>query len=110
MLVDNAVVVIENIYKRKSDLREDAKTAAIKGAGQVISPVIASVLTTCIVYVPILFINNMVAVMFKQLAFSIIFSQIASLLVTFLIIPMFTSKMEDAEQKSKRLAFILKQN
>ncbi len=107
MLVDNAVVVIENIYKRKSDLREDAKTAAIKGAGQMISPVIASVLTTCIVYVPILFINNMVSEMFKQLAFAIIFSQIASLLVTFLLIPMFTSKMENSEQKSKRLAFIL---
>ncbi len=107
MLVDNAVVVIENIYKRKSDLREDAKTAAIKGAGQMFSPVIASVLTTCIVYVPILFINNMVAVMFKQLAFSIIFSQLASLIVTFLIIPMFTSKMENSEQKSKRLEFIL---
>lgn len=107
MLVDNAVVVIENIYKRKADLHEDAKTAAINGAGQMISPVIASVLTTCIVYVPILFINNMVSEMFKQLAFAIIFSQIASLLVTFLIIPMFTSKMENAEKKSKRLAFIL---
>ncbi len=106
MLVDNAVVVIENIYKRKSELKEDAETSAIAGAGQMFSPVIASVLTTCIVYVPILFIDNMVAVMFKQLAFSIIFSQLASLLVTFLIIPMFTSKMKDGEKKTKKLEFI----
>lgn len=107
MLVDNAVVVIENIYKRKSELKEDAVTSAIKGAGQMVSPVIASVLTTCIVYVPILFIDNMMAVMFKQLAFSIIFSQLASLIVTFLIIPMFTSKMENGEKKTKKLAFIV---
>ncbi|MBQ6998453.1 MAG: efflux RND transporter permease subunit [Clostridia bacterium] len=107
MLVDNAVVVIENIYKRKSDYGESAEVSAIKGAGQMISPVIASVLTTCIVYVPILFIDNMMAVMFKQLAFSIIFSQISSLLVTFLIIPMFTSKMEDGEKRTEKLAFIV---
>lgn len=106
MLVDNAVVVIENIYRRKSDLKEDAKTSAIKGAAQVVSPVVASVLTTCIVYVPILFIDNMMAVMFKQLAFSIIFSQLASLIVTFMIIPMFTSKMEDGEKKTRKLEFI----
>lgn len=107
MLVDNAVVVIENIYKRKADYGEDAETSAIKGAGQMLSPVIASVLTTCIVYVPILFIDNMVAVMFKQLAFSIIFSQLASLIVTFLIIPMFTSKMKDGEKHTKQLEFIV---
>jgi len=107
MLVDNAVVVIENIYRRKSELKEDAITSTIKGAGQMISPVIASVLTTCIVYVPILFIDNMMAVMFKQLAFSIIFSQLASLIVTFLIIPMFTSKMENGEKRTKKLAFII---
>ncbi len=107
MLVDNSVVVIENIYKRKSDLGENAETSAIKGAGQMISPVIASVLSTCIVYVPVLFIDNMVAVMFKQLAFSIIFSQLSSLIVTFLIIPMFTSKMEDGEKRTEKLAFIV---
>lgn len=107
MLVDNAVVVIENIYMRKAKLKEDAETSAIKGAGQMFSPVIASVLTTCIVYVPILFIDNMVSVMFKQLAFSIIFSQLASLLVTFLIIPMFTSKMKDGEKRTEKLAFLV---
>lgn len=107
MLVDNAVVVIENIYKRKSDYGESAEVSAIKGAGQMFSPVIASVLTTCIVYVPILFIDNMMAVMFKQLAFSIIFSQISSLLITFLIIPMFTSKMQDGEKRTEKLSFII---
>jgi len=99
MLVDNAVVVIENIFRRRDDLGEEPKTAATVGTGEVIAPVIASVLTTCIVYVPVLFINNMVAVMFKQLAFSIIFSQCASLIVTFLIIPMLSARIDSTKPK-----------
>ena len=106
MLVDNAVVVLENIFRRRNELGEDSENAAISGAGEVIGAVVASVLTTCIVYVPILFIDNMMAVMFKQLAFSIIFSQIASLLVTFLLVPMLSSKIKDTEG-SKRMSRIL---
>ncbi len=108
MLVDNAVVVLENIFRRRDELGEDAETAAILGSKEVITPVIASVLTTCIVYLPILFIDNIMAVMFKQLAFSIIFSQIASLLVTFLLLPMMSSRIKDTKEKNTKLEFILK--
>ena len=107
MLVDNAVVVIENIYRRKTSLGEDARTSSMSGAGEVVGAVVASVLTTCIVYVPILFIDNMMAIMFKQLAFAIIFSQCASLLTTFLIIPMFTSKITDSDKRNEKLSFLL---
>ncbi|MCD8048220.1 MAG: efflux RND transporter permease subunit [Clostridia bacterium] len=100
MLVDNAIVVIENIFRRRTELGEDKKTAAIKGAAEVVGAVVASVLTTCIVYVPILFIDNMVAEMFKQLAFTIIFSQAASLLTTFLLIPMLSSRINDTGSSS----------
>ena len=107
MLVDNSVVVLENIFRRRSELKENMHDASIKGAGEVVGAVVASVLTTCIVYVPILFIDNIMAVMFKQLAFTIIFSQVASLLTTFLLIPMFSSKMKNVEQRNKKLGFIL---
>ncbi len=107
MLVDNAVVVIENIYRRKSKLGENAITSSVKGSSEVFGAVVASVITTCIVYVPILFIDNMMAIMFKQLAFTIIFSQAASLIVTMLIIPMFTSKIEDGHIRTKKLEFVL---
>ncbi len=106
MLVDNAVVVLENIFRRRNELSEDGETSAISGTGEVIGAVVASVLTTCIVYVPILFIDNMMAVMFKQLAFAIIFSQIASLVTTFLLVPMLSSKITGKE-KSKFLGRIL---
>ncbi len=101
MLVDCAVVVIENIFRWRDELGADPRTAALKGTGEVTGAVIASVLTTCIVYVPILFIDNMVAIMFKQFAFTIIFSQIASLLVTFLLIPMLSAKIPALNESDK---------
>ena len=107
MLVDNAVVVLENIFRRRNELGENAEKAAISGTGEVIGAVVASVLTTCIVYVPILFIDNMMAVMFKQLAFAIIFSQLASLITTFLLVPMMSSKINEPGG-TKKLSGILK--
>ena len=107
MLVDNSVVVLENIFRRRQAYKEDAQTASINGTGEIIGAVVASVLTTCIVYVPILFIDNMMAIMFKQLAFTIVFSQTASLLTTLLIVPMLSSKIGDAQERNKALGFIL---
>ena len=107
MLVDNSVVVLENIFRRRKTYGDDSKTGAMKGTGEVIGAVIASVLTTCIVYVPILFIDNLMAIMFKQLAFTIVFSQTASLLTTMLIVPMLSSKIENIEEKNKTFGFIL---
>lgn len=105
MLVDCSVVVIENIYRWRDELGKDPRTSAINGAQEVMGAVIASVATTCIVYVPILFIDNIMAVMFKQLAFSIIFSQLASLLIAFMLIPMFTARIpaDKAQKKHKIL-------
>lgn len=97
MLVDNAVVVLDNIFRRRKDFGEEPKKAAVRGAGEVVSAVVASVLTTCIVYLPLIFVDNMMAVMFKQLSFAIIFSQLASLLTTFLIIPMLSSRVSEVE-------------
>ena len=107
MLVDNSVVVLENIFRRRDVLGEEPKTASIAGSKEVVGPVIASVLTTCIVYLPLIFVDNIMAVMFKQLAFAIIFSQVASLLTTFLLIPMLSSRIKDTNDKNTKLNFIL---
>ena len=108
MLVDNSVVVLENIFRRRKEYGEDGPTAGRKGAGEVVGAVAASVITTCIVYVPLLFIDNIMAVMFKQLAFAIIFSQVASLLVTFMLVPMLSAKIKDIDKPTRGLGFILK--
>lgn len=107
MLVDNSVVVLENIFRRRKSYGDDAKTGAIKGTAEVIGAVVASVITTCIVYVPLLFLDNMMAVMFKQLAFTIVFSQISSLLITILLVPMLSSKIENIDKRNEKFSFIL---
>lgn len=108
MLVDNSVVLLENIFRRRKELGENAEVSAILGSREVVGAIIASVLTTCIVYVPILFIDNMMSEMFKQLAFAIIFSQAASLITAFMLLPMLSCKNKDGEKSNKRLGFILK--
>lgn len=107
MLVDNSVVVLENIFRYRRELHKTPVEGAIEGSGQVFGAVVASVITTCIVYVPILFIDNMMAIMFQQLAMTIIFSQSASLIVTYLLVPMLTSKMETVGQRGKVAATLL---
>ncbi len=103
MLVDNSVVVLENIFRHRTELKKDGISAGLDGSAEVVGAVVASVLTTCIVYVPILFIDNIMAVMFKQLSYTIIFSQIVSLIVTFLLVPMLSSGIKniDGEKNSK---------
>ncbi|MDD4690205.1 MAG: efflux RND transporter permease subunit [Eubacteriales bacterium] len=108
MLVDNSVVVLENIFRRRKEYNEDPQTAAMSGTGEVITAILASTITTCIVYVPIMFIDNMMASVFKQLAFAIIFSQVSSLLATLLIVPMLSAKIKDIDAINPKLAFALK--
>lgn len=106
MLVDNGVVVLENIFRRRKSLGEDAVISSERGASEVFGAVVASVITTCIVYVPLLFVDNIMAVMFKQLAFSIIFSQAAALVVTYLLVPMLSARITE-DKPNKKLSFIL---
>ncbi|MCX7714106.1 MAG: efflux RND transporter permease subunit [Clostridia bacterium] len=101
MLVDNSVVVLENIYRRRTSYKEDGKTAGIKGTAEVVGAVIASVITTCIVYVPLLFVDNIMANMFNQLSLTIIFSQISSMIITFLLVPMLSSRISNIKTSNK---------
>lgn len=96
MLVDNAIVVIENIFRlRKEGL--SVKEAAGQGAKQVINAITASTLTTIAVFLPIVFMEGMIAEVFKQLALTVSFSLLASLFVAITLVPMLASKMFKAE-------------
>lgn len=113
MLVDNAIVVLENIYRfRKEGFSK--KEAAIKGAAEVAMAVTASTLTTIAVFLPIVFIEGMVGSLFKDFALTVTLSLVASLLVSLTLIPMLASKIltvesdEEAAGKKKRLDFFYK--
>ena len=92
MLVDNSVVVIENIYR----LRAKGATiiqAAVSGAGQVLGAVTASTLTTVCVFAPIVFVEGLTKQLFTDLALTITYSLLASLLVALTLVPAMASGM-----------------
>jgi HAE1 family hydrophobic/amphiphilic exporter-1 len=91
MIVDNAIVVLENIV-RKRQHGVEAKEAANSGTREVTGAVIASTLTTSVIFLPVVFMNTVTGVMFQQMALVIVFSLICSLLVALTIVPMLSSR------------------
>ncbi|KRG15996.1 efflux RND transporter permease subunit [Lederbergia galactosidilytica] len=91
MLVDNAIVVIENIYRHLS-MGKNPKVAAEEGAKEVAGAITASTLTTVAVFLPVVFISGILGDLFKEFAFTISFSLLASLFVALTVIPMFASR------------------
>ncbi len=93
MLVDNSIVVLENIYRlRESDRQMDGEQAAVRGSGEVTAAIVASTLTTVVVFLPLVFVRGMAGVMFKQLAYVISFALLCSMVVALTLVPMLAAK------------------
>ncbi|MGG0719444.1 efflux RND transporter permease subunit [Robertmurraya massiliosenegalensis] len=91
MLVDNAIVVIENIYRHLS-MGKDPKEAARDGSKEVGPAIIASTLTTISVFLPVVFITGIIGELFTEFALTISFSLFASLVVALTVVPMLASR------------------
>jgi HAE1 family hydrophobic/amphiphilic exporter-1 len=91
MLVDNSIVVLEAINRHLSQ-GKDPKTAASDGANEVAMPVVASTLTTVVVFLPVVFVEGIAGMMFGQLGLILLFSLISSLGVALTFVPMACSK------------------
>lgn len=87
MLVDNAIVVLENIF-RNHESGADAKTAAINGTAEVGGAITASTLTTIIVFLPVIYLQDAAGELFKDQAWTVAFSLLSSLFVAIFVIPM----------------------
>ncbi|TDL80268.1 efflux RND transporter permease subunit [Peribacillus frigoritolerans] len=110
MLVDNAIVVIENIYRHLS-MGKDPKKSAYEGAREMGPAIIASTLTTVAVFLPVVFITGIIGELFTEFALTIAFSLLASLFVALTIVPMLASRLlkrpsENLEEKRRDTAFI----
>ncbi len=100
MLVDNSVVVIENIYR----LRAKGATvvqAAVSGAKQVLGAITASTLTTVCVFAPIVFVEGITRQLFTDLALTMTYSLLASLIVALTLVPAMASGMLKKEKPHK---------
>ena len=91
MLVDNAIVVLENIYRHREE-GAASRQAALVGSREVAMAITASTLTTIAVFVPVMFIGGYAAQTFQQLAYVVSFSLLCSLVVALTVVPALCSR------------------
>ena len=92
MLVDNAVVVLENIYRR-FQMGESPVTASVRGTHEVFGAVIASTLTTIAVFVPVLFVQETAGQLFRDIALAVSFAVGISMIVSLTVVPTAASRL-----------------
>jgi HAE1 family hydrophobic/amphiphilic exporter-1 len=93
MMVDSSVVVLENIFRHNEEQGETAAVAAVNGTSEVASAVIAGTVTTLVIFLPLIFVQGVSGVLFKELAYVIMFSLACALLVSLSLVPMLASRL-----------------
>lgn len=91
MLVDNAIVILENIFRKYEEGLSPVE-ASIQGAREVDTAIIASTITTLVVFLPVIFLTGFASIFFGQMAFVVCFALICSLAVALTLIPVLSSK------------------
>jgi HAE1 family hydrophobic/amphiphilic exporter-1 len=110
MLVDNSIVVLESI-QRYREKGADLYTAALEGTSEVAGAVSASTFTTVAVFFPIVFVEGIAGQLFKDMALTVTYSLLASLVVSLTLVPMLNSTLRRETSKEKLagwLKFIFK--
>jgi HAE1 family hydrophobic/amphiphilic exporter-1 len=92
LIIDNAVVVLENVY-RHARSAPDAEVAAERGAREMVLPVLAATLTTIIVFIPFVYLQGEVRLFYVPLAIVVGFTNLASLFVTFSFTPALAGRL-----------------
>ena len=93
MMVDNSIVVLENIFRRRDETAEPIETAAVEGTNEVAAAIVASTVTTLVIFLPLIFVRGVAGILFKEMAYVIIFSLLCSLLVALSLVPMLAARM-----------------
>ncbi len=99
MVVDNAIVILENIVKHIEEKGEKPSIAAVVASDEMRAPIIASTATTLMVFLPLIFLGGIVGIMFRQLAFITSVTMIASLVTALSLTPMLGSRLLLEKQK-----------
>lgn len=96
-LVDDSIVVLENIFRHREQ-GDEAGPAALNGSGEVALAVLATTITTIVVFVPIAFVQGMAGVMFKPMAFTVGFALLASYFISMMLVPLLTTRFMRVER------------
>ncbi len=100
MLTDNSVVVIENIFKKRKR-GVDPITAATQGTDEMMLAIVSSTLTILVVFIPIVFVNPEIRMLYEGLAFTVSCSLIASLIVAISFVPLLASRIKLKRKPTK---------
>jgi hydrophobic/amphiphilic exporter-1 (mainly G- bacteria), HAE1 family len=103
VVVDDAIVVLENIYRHREEIDPDPITAAREGADQVVFAVVASSLTLVSIFVPVVFMQGMIGRFFESFAVVVTVGVLVSLFVSLTLTPMLCSRFLDVSPNHGRI-------
>ena len=92
LIVDNAIVVLENIIRLREERGKDLEASALVGTREVGGAIVASTITTSVIFLPVVFMQTISGTIFQQLALVVVFALVCSLFVALTLVPMLCSK------------------
>jgi HAE1 family hydrophobic/amphiphilic exporter-1 len=107
VVVDDAIVVLENIFRHREHLDPDPVSAAVNGANEVTFAVFAATLSLVSIFAPVIFISGIIGQFFRSFAVVVTFGVLVSLFVSLTLTPMLCSRYLKVEQQHGRFYYVL---
>jgi HAE1 family hydrophobic/amphiphilic exporter-1 len=110
LIVDSSIVVLENIVRLREDKGESLEASALVGTREVGGAIIASTLTTAVIFLPVVFMQTISGMIFRQLALVVVFAIVCSLFIALSLVPMLASRFltvrpRDPQHPSRKSRF-----
>ncbi len=107
VVVDDAIVVLENIFRHREDLDPDPVSAAVNGSREVVFAVIAATLSLVSIFAPVIFLQGVLGQFFRSFAVVVTFGVLVSLFVSLTLTPMLCSRYLKVEKQHGRIYHLL---
>jgi HAE1 family hydrophobic/amphiphilic exporter-1 len=107
VVVDDAIVVLENIFRHREELDADPVAAAINGSREVVFAVIAATLSLVAIFAPVIFLSGIIGQFFRSFAVVVTFGVLVSLFVSLTLTPMLCSRYLTVEKQHGRVYHLL---
>ncbi len=107
VVVDDAIVVLENIYRHRESIDPDPITAALSGSREVVFAVLAATLSLVSIFAPVMFMGGIIGMFFKSFAVVVTFGVLVSLFVSLTLTPMLCSRYLKVQKQHGRLHLAL---
>ncbi|MGM0547429.1 MAG: efflux RND transporter permease subunit [Bacteroidota bacterium] len=104
LIVDNAIVVLENIIRLREERGKDLKTSSLVGTREVGGAIVASTITTSVIFLPVVFMQTISGSIFQELALVVVFALACSLFVALTLVPMLCSKFLTVQPNESKKA------